>query len=140
MKTQRTASYNPAARTLTLTIPFTVRRHGGRRVIQPPVDAHEWMKLISRKLVIVLARAYRWQDLLDKGEFASLTDLARAIRKEKGYVSKVLRLAGLAPDIVTAILEGKEPDGLTIKKLFEVDWPVDWEAQRRMLGFSVELK
>ena len=55
-------------------------------------------------LVKALARAWRWQKMLDRGVYASVTNIAEAERISKSYVSRILRLALLAPDIVEAIL------------------------------------
>ena len=57
-------------------------------------------------LVKALARAWRWQKLLDRGVYSSVTEIAEAERISKSYVSRILRLALLAPDIVEAILGG----------------------------------
>jgi site-specific DNA recombinase len=56
-----------------------------------------------------------------------------------GYISRLLRLSSLAPDIITAIINGKNPPQLTAKKLMRLslEIPVDWTAQRKLLGFHV---
>ena len=74
--------------------------------------------------VKALARALRWRKLLDAREHATLEDLSRAMASRRPYVSHILRLTLLAPEIVEAILDGRQPVGLQL----------EWEAQRR--GFS----
>ena len=59
-------------------------------------------------MVKALARAFRWRKMLDKGVHATLEDLARAKGVGASYVSRVLRLTLLAPDIVEAILDGRQ--------------------------------
>jgi hypothetical protein len=63
--------------------------------------------------------------------------LTRAKKQPAGYVSRLLRLSSLAPGIITAIVNGKNPPQLTAKKLMRLalEIPVDWTAQRKLLGF-----
>ena len=84
-------------------------------------------------LLIALARAHRWQDMLDKGGAASLTELADRLKLNRSYVRRILYLALLAPDIVEAIVQGKEPSGLSLEKLTK-EMPEGWEAQRTEFG------
>ena len=81
---------------------------GGRReVVLPPASVGEkWSVGPQEPLVVALARAHRWQEMLDKGEAASLTDLADRLKLNRSYVRRILCLALLAPDIVEAILKG----------------------------------
>ena len=60
-------------------------------------------------LVSALARASNWQDLLDNGRYESITELADKLQVDRSYVARILRLALLAPDIVEAIVAGREP-------------------------------
>jgi hypothetical protein len=75
----------------------------------------------------------RWQEMLDAGEFASVTDLAERPNVDRSYASRILRLNLLAPDIVEAILAGREPSGLSLAKLTQT-LPVLWHKQREMFG------
>ena len=84
-------------------------------------------------LVKALARAWRWQKLLDKGVYGSVTEIAEAEKISKSYVSRILRLALLAPDIVEAILRGRADQ----RVMLERPLPVGWEDQRAALsGFA----
>jgi hypothetical protein len=80
-------------------------------------------------MVKALARAFRWRKMLDEGVHATLEDLARAKGVHATYVSRVLRLTLLAPDIVEAILDGRQPAELQLDKLL-VGLPLDWRRQR----------
>ena len=80
-------------------------------------------------LVSALAKAYRWQEQLESGEYASLEDLAAANGVDRTYVGRILRLTSLAPEIVERILNGNEPAGVSLAKLRN-DLAVVWEAQR----------
>ena len=84
-------------------------------------------------LVKALARAWRWQKLLDRGVYSSVTEIAEAEKISKSYVSRILRLALLAPDIVEAILGGWADQRVMLEKL-ERPLPVGWEEQRRAIA------
>ena len=90
---------------------------------------------VDNAMVKALARAFRWRKMLDEGVHATLEDLARAKGVDATYVSRVLRLTLLAPEIVEAILDGRQPAELQLDDLLE-GFPLEWEGQRR-LGSSV---
>jgi hypothetical protein len=79
-------------------------------------------------LVKALARAFRYQRLLDEGRYASISEMATAERIERGYLSSLLRLTLLAPDIVAAILDGRQPECMMLTMLMRPS-PVYWEQQ-----------
>jgi hypothetical protein len=79
-----------------------------------------------------LARAWRWQKLLDRGVYCSVTEIAGAENISKSYVSRILRLALLAPDLVVAILGGWADQRVMLEKL-ERPLPAAWEEQRPLL-------
>jgi len=66
-------------------------------------------------MVKALARAFRWQRMLDDGVCGTIEELARGERVNRGYMSRVLRLTLLAPDIVEAILDGRQPEGMRLE-------------------------
>jgi hypothetical protein len=88
-------------------------------------------------MIRTIGKAFYWQKLLDSGEVANATDLARQLKLEPGWVAEVLRLTRLAPDIVQAILDGRQPRHLNLHAIRgrQADVPVDWDEQRRLLGF-----
>jgi hypothetical protein len=122
-------SLSPDGSTITVFIPIAWRRRGGRKVIVAPHGCDDWAPppKIDRALVKALARAHRWRRLLEEGRFGTLADLADAERISRSYVSRVLRLTLLAPDLVERILDGRPTIGLPqlLKPL-----PVEWEKQR----------
>ncbi len=88
-------------------------------------------------LIKAVARAHLWCDRLKTGDVDSVRQIARGEQVTSSYVSRVLRLAFLAPDIVEAILDGRHPVGLTAERLLvHEDLPCDWREQRRQLGFD----
>ena len=74
-----------------------------------------------------LARAHRWQRMLESGEYGSIEELAAAERINPSYLARVLRLTLLAPDIVESILDGQAPE-VTLGWLLKT-MPTDWERQ-----------
>ena len=71
-----------------------------------------------------------------EGEIGSIAGLARAEGRQRTYVGRLLPLAFLAPDITEAIVEGRQPPSMTIDRLRD-PIPMDWNEQRKMLGFRV---
>jgi hypothetical protein len=80
-------------------------------------------------MVKALARAFRWRRMLDEGGHATIEDLARAKDVNPTCVSRVLRLTLLAPDIVQAILDGRQPAGLQLNDLLD-GFALEWDEQR----------
>jgi hypothetical protein len=76
-----------------------------------------------------LARVWRWQGLLDAGVYSSVTEISEAEGIGKSYVSRILRLALLAPDIVEAIFAGRTDQALMLQRL-ERPLPASWEDSR----------
>ena len=110
------------------------RQRGRKRILAP--DGSELTPPTKPRpdgvLVKALARAWRWQKLLDKGVYGSVTEIAEAERISKSYVSRILRLALLAPDLVEAILGGWADQRVMLEQL-ERPLPLGWEEQRTIL-------
>jgi hypothetical protein len=123
---------SPDGTTITVFVPMTWRRRGGRKVIVAPPGSECWATppRIDGALVKALARAHRWQRLLESGAYGTLAELADAERISRSYLSRVLRLTLLAPDIVERILDGRPTAGLAH---FLKPFPVAWEQQRQDL-------
>jgi hypothetical protein len=83
--------------------------------------------------VKALARAFRYQRLLDEGHYASISEMAAGERIERGYLGTLLRLTLLAPDIVDATLDGRQSEGVALPALME-PFPGEWTAQRAALA------
>jgi hypothetical protein len=114
-----------AAQTLTVVIPLLVKKRGGRKAIIAP-NVLEIERRQDITLIKAVARAFRWRRMLEEARFATLTELAEAEKINRSYVCRVLRLTLLAPDIVEAILDGRQPDGMTLPGLME-PFPVEWD-------------
>ncbi|MDX9859286.1 MAG: hypothetical protein RBS99_00070 [Rhodospirillales bacterium] len=117
--------------TITVRVPMTFRRRGGRKLVIAPDGATAWMPpraRVDNALVKALARAFRWRKLLEAGVHGSVADLAAAENINKSYVSRVLRLTLLAPEIVEAILDGRQTAEMQLDALMK-PFPVEWEQQ-----------
>ena len=121
-----------AVQTLTVVVPLSVKPRGGRKaVVSPGVLALERRQDIT--LIKVVARAFRWRRMLEVGRYATIDELAAAEKINASYVSRILRLTLLAPDIVEAILDGRQPTEMTLPVLMRV-FPLEWKAQRTALS------
>lgn len=121
-------------RTLTVRVPLTVRKRGGRKQVVAPEGAG-WgapQPRVDNTMVKAIARAHRWKRLLESGQFASVTELAEAEKINQSYLCRVLRLTLLAPDIVEAILDGRQPTTMQMDTLLK-PLPVEWVWQRQAL-------
>ena len=114
--------------TVTLHVPFRVVKRGGRKEMQMPEGAVQPRRTDST-LVKALARAFRWKRMLESGEFVTIAELAEREGIAPSYMTRVLRLALLAPDIVEAILDGQQGPAVTLVRVLE-PFPVEWEKQR----------
>jgi hypothetical protein len=123
--------------TLTIRIPVRLQRRGGRKLIVTP----EGMKVPQRgpapdqTLIKALVRAHGWRRRIDSGQAKSITDLGEQEGVTVAYVCRLLLLTCLAPDIVEAILDGRQPKGLRLADMLGNGLLV-WTAQRESVGFS----
>jgi hypothetical protein len=85
-------------------------------------------------LVKALARAWRWQRMLDDGVYTTVSEIGDTENISKSYVSRILRLALLAPDIIEAMVAGRAEQSLMLERL-ERPLPASWEEQRDHLGW-----
>jgi hypothetical protein len=129
--------------TLVVSIPMRFQRRGGRKRIVAP-DGGEIAPTTKPQpdgtLLKALARAWRWQRLLDEGVYASVSEIGETENISKSYVSRILRLALLAPDLVASVLAGQTDQTLMLKHL-ERPLPASWMEQRqRSLGALTPLR
>ena len=122
-----------AAQTITVRVPFVVRKRGCRK-LAIAADGSAWVSQnkprINNTLVKAIARAHRWNRLLESGRFASAAEIAAAEKINPPYVSRVLRLTLLAPDIVEAIIAGRQSGEIEVADLLK-PFSVVWDQQRR---------
>jgi hypothetical protein len=121
---------------LTVRVALAIRRRPGRKTVVTPVRQDSDGTVPTRAdpaLLKALARAFRYQRLLDEGRYASVTEMAAAERIERGYLGTLLRLTLLASDIIESILNGRAAADLSLPRLLE-PFPTDWAEQRDLLA------
>ena len=125
-------------KTVIITVPINFQRHGSRKIIIAPKEEDEEAPHKARRdytLIKAVARAHRWKEMLETGKYASLVELSNAEKINGSYLSRILRITLLAPDIIESILNGQEPKTISLTKLME-PFPTEWERQRERFGFS----
>jgi hypothetical protein len=114
--------------TITIHVPFYIVKRGGRKEMILPLAARE-PRQTDNTLVKALARAFRWKRMLESGHFATIGDLASKEGIAPSYMTRVLRLTLLAPDIVEAILDGRNGPEATLAVLME-PFTLEWGGQK----------
>jgi hypothetical protein len=122
------------ATSITVRVPLAIRHQPGRKtVVTPMVDGVAPVTTqADPTLVKALARAFRYQWMLNEGRYASITEMAAAERIERGYLGSLLRLTLLAPDILEMILDGRTASTIGLSHLIE-PIPAIWLKQRELL-------
>lgn len=123
---------------VTIHIPVTFKRRGGRKLVLSadgsPLEPMLEEPAVDGTMAAALVKAFRWRRRIERGIAASITDLAEQEKVTDAYVVRVLALTCLAPDIVAAILDGRQPRGLTLNRMLK-QIPEGWEDQRRLWEF-----
>lgn len=126
-------------RSVTVRVPISIRRRGGRKLVLAPdganITAAPVARHIDNAMVKAIARAFRWREMLESGKHATIAEIAAAEKINESYVGRVLRLTLLAPDIVEAILGGRQPARLQLDHLLR-RFPVEWRPQQNGFGLS----
>ncbi len=121
----------PIPETMTLHVPFRILKRGGRKEMQLPEGAAQ-PRRTDGALVKALARGFRWKRMLESGEFASISELAEREGIAFTYMARLMRLSLLAPEIVDAIMDGRQPESVTLANLMD-PFPLDWKEQQMQL-------
>ena len=120
-------------------VPLAIKRRHSSKLIVPPAGTTFVRATSSFDLPLIrtIGKAFYWQKMIDTGEVANATELARRFGLEPGWVSEVLRMTRLAPDIIRAVLDGRQPRHLNLHALRgrQAEVPLDWDSQRRDFGF-----
>ena len=136
-----TATLSSDGRSLTVHVALVLCKRGGRKLVIAPEGA-SWAPprpQVDKAMVKALARAFRWRRLLETGRHSTVSDLAAAEKINASYVSRVLRLTLLAPEIVEQIVDGRQPALLKIENLLR---PVslEWGQQHAAILATLPLK
>ena len=122
----------PIPDTVKLHVPFLVVKRGGRKEMQMP-DSAAQTRPTDNAMIKALARAFRWKRMLETGEFATIAELSEREGIAASYMTRVLRLTLLAPDIVEAILDGKQQPEIAMRRVLE-PFPADWARQHDVIS------
>lgn len=123
-------------KTVTVEIPFTIRKRGGRKQVITPDGASAWVSpraRIDSTMIKAIARGFRWRKLLETGVYGTIEEIAAAEKINSSYVSRLLRMTLLAPDIVEAILDGRQPREMTLAVLMQ-PFALVWGDQAEALS------
>ena len=127
------ARLSPDGRTMTVRVALAFRRRGGRKLVISPDGTPSWApprRRVDNSMVKAVARAFRWRKLLESGVYGTVGEIAAVEKINSSYVGRVLRLTLLAPDLVEAILDGRQPAEMTLAALM-MPFPVGWREQHR---------
>lgn len=131
-------NFEMAGRSVTF-VPLAIKRRHSSKLIVPPAG-EKFVRTTSTfdlPLIRTIGKAFYWQKMIDTGEVANATEMARRCKLEPGWVSEVLRMTRLAPDIIRAVLDGRQPRHLNLHALRgrQAEVPLDWGEQRRLFEF-----
>jgi hypothetical protein len=125
------------ATSITVRVPLAIRHRPGRKTVVTP--APPGAAIVTTRaypaLVKALARAFRYQRLLDEGRYASISEMAAAEKIERGYLGTLLRLTLLAPDLLELVLDDQVADRVALPALLG-PIPLAWAHQREHLLFG----
>jgi hypothetical protein len=120
-------------RAVAVRVPISIRRRGGRKLVLAPdgakLAAAPVHRHIDSAMVKAIARAFRWREMLENGRYGTIAEISAAETINESYVGRVLRLSLLAPNLVEAILNGRQPAGLQLQSLMQ-QFPVEWQNQQ----------
>ena len=122
----------PLSDIVTVHVPFRMVKRGGRKEMVLPANAPTQRKTDST-IIKAMARAFRWKRMLESGEFTTMAELAEREGITPSYMTRVLRLSLLAPDIVEAILDGRQGAEVELAQLLE-PFPASWSEQKTMFS------
>lgn len=125
---------NSDGRTITVRVPISIRKRGGRKVVLAPDGKQNdpsklFCQQVDNAMVKAIARAFRWREMLENGTHATIKEIARDETINESYIARVLRLTLLSPEIIEAILEGRQSGEVSLAPLMR-SFPVGWAEQR----------
>ena len=121
--------------TVDVRVPMEFKVRGGRKEIVLPPDAATAADVGPRSpLIVALARAHRWQRMLETRETPSLDEIAKSCGVDRSYVGRIIRLTSLAPAVIQTLVAGEQPSAMTLNALAK-DVPMEWERQLESLGY-----
>ena len=122
--------------TITVHVPMTFTIRGGRKTILSDAAPAPPQPRNANALLKALARAHRWRRMIESGDCASITELAKAEGVNQSYACRILRLSLLAPGIVTEMLDSRNDSDVMLKQLMR-PLPIRWDEQIAALKIAV---
>ena len=117
-----------------LSVPIQLKRSGMAMRLMVPGEMRE--RGADSRLIQLLAKGHDWFERLTSGKARSLMEIAEKDGVDSNYVTRVINLSFLAPDIIKAIIEGRQPTTVTADTIMDqFPLPIDWADQRKLLGF-----
>lgn len=133
---KRAAAHDEKDETITLKIAIKLQRKGVEAKLV--IAGQTKYRQPDAELCRLIAKGRYWFDLLASGKVKSVKEIAIKEEIFDTEVTRVLPLAFLAPEIVKDILEGRQPESLTVKGLARLNpLPTDWQAQKKRLGYPI---
>ncbi len=120
---------------LSIFIPVQFKRRGGRKMIVAPDGVVGRPAERDETMIQAVAKAWKWRRMLDRKEALNLSEIAAKEKIGETYAGRILELSLLSPEIVEAILDGRQPVGLSLRE-FAKGIPLAWEEQRERCGFG----
>jgi hypothetical protein len=124
-------------RTVTVRVPILIRKRGGRKLVLAPggtaMPASLIVRHVENAMVKAIARAFRWREMLECGDYGTIREISAAEKINESYVARVLRLTLLAPDVIEDILGGSQSSDVQLEHLLR-RFAVEWPLQRRAFG------
>jgi len=124
---------------ISIHVPMRLKHKAGRKVVIAPKaldgDIPGAPSTEQETILRAIATSWEWAALLESGQVENVTELARTLKFSFQYTKRILSLVNLSPDVVEAIVYGREPDGLSLQKLV-TGFPDDWEEQGLSFGFE----
>ncbi len=115
--------------TTVVTLPVRAKFRGGPASVREPAGSPRATPRPELPLIKAVARAHHWRKMLEDGEVASIGELARRVKQDRGHIGLTLNLAFLSPALTHAILRGEQPPGLRLSHLLNADIPLSWREQ-----------
>jgi hypothetical protein len=117
------------------TAPLPVPAPRARKEIIIPGGRERALRKVSQDLVLAIARARTWMRALREGTYRDTKEIARRFKLNDAHIRRILRIGYLAPDIIEAVAEGRQPRSLTVKRLLQ-RMPCAWHEQRISFGLA----
>lgn len=116
-------------------VPFKLRHLGYKQTIVVDEQNRKQEDIAQEPLSRALILAHQYADMMESGKLSTVLELAQYLKSDRSHVARTLALVNLAPDIITAVMNGKAPEMLTLTKVL-YGFPENWQEQRELFGIA----